>query len=114
MRASAELEALRETRRALLERVRHDVFAAHDELTSAHDKIAATREAFKATRAWSAFALNGFELGTVTARELIDGLAAFVKARFTLLELTYEYNVAAARLSQTAARELVPELEVWK
>jgi outer membrane protein TolC len=109
--AASELAALQETRRALEERVRHDVLAAHAEWLAAKDKIEATKEGYKATRAWSAFALNGFELGTVTAKELIDGLAAFVKARFALLSFTYEYNVAAARLSETAGQELMPELD---
>ena len=86
------------------------MLAAHAEWAAVRDKIEANKEAYKAARAWSVFAMNGFELGTVTARELIDGLSAFVKARFTLLELNYEYNVAVARLSQTAGRELMPDL----
>ncbi len=110
--ADAELNALSETQRALVERVQHDVLAAHAEWLAAHDKLAATKEAYKATRAWSATAMEGFELGTVSAKDLIEGLSAFVKARFALLALSYEYNVASARLSQVTGRELQPELQL--
>jgi outer membrane protein TolC len=114
-KASAELLALEDKRQALAERVAHDLQAALDDWRAAGDKIEATKAGFKASRAWSVFARNGFELGTVSAKDLIDALAAFVKARFAFLTLTYEYNVAAARLSQTTGREILPELEagVW-
>ena len=76
----------------------------------------AGKEAYRATRAWMAFTLEGFELGTGTAKDLMDGLAAFVKARFTLLQLTYDYNTAVAHLSVASGTELQPELaelNVW-
>jgi len=109
-KVTAELEALDDKRRALGERVSHDVLAALSDWHAASDKIGATKEGFKAARAWCAFAQDGFELGTVSAKELIDALGAFVKARFALLQVIYEYNVAVARLSTAAGQEVVPEL----
>jgi len=113
--ADAQLAALEDKRQALAERVAHDVAAALDDWRAAGDKLEATKEGYKASRTWSVFARNGFELGTVSARDLIDALGAFVKVRFAFSTLTFEYNVAVARLSQTAGHEVIPELAagVW-
>jgi outer membrane protein TolC len=114
-KVSAEMGALEARRRALTEKVSHELIAAVDEWRAAADKIEATKDGFKAARAWSAFARNGFELGTVPAKDLIDAVSAFVKARVALLTMTHEHNVAVARLSRTAGRELLPELQagIW-
>jgi outer membrane protein TolC len=110
-KVSAEIGALEARGSALTELVSHELLAAVDEWRAAADKIEATKAGFKAARAWSAFARNGFELGTVPAKDLIDALSAFVKARVALLTMTHEHNVAVARLSRAAGRELVPELQ---
>lgn len=110
-KVSAELGALEARGTALSELVSHELLAAVDEWRAAADKIEATKAGFKAARAWAAFARNGFELGTVPAKDLIDALSAFVEARVALLTMTHEHNVAVARLSRAAGRELVPELQ---
>jgi outer membrane protein TolC len=114
-KVSAEIAALEARRRALTEKVSHELVAGVDEWRAAADKIEATKDGFKAARAWSAFARNGFELGTVPAKDLIDALSAFVKARVALLTTTHEHNVAVARLSRAAGRELLSELQagIW-
>jgi outer membrane protein TolC len=114
-KVSAEIAALEARRTALTEKVSHELVAAVAEWRAAADKIESTKEGFKAARAWSAFALSGFELGTVSAKDLVDALSAFVEARVALLTTTHEHNVAVARLSRAAGRELLPELqgEVW-
>jgi outer membrane protein len=110
-KVSAEIAALEARRTALTEKVSHELVAGVDEWRAAADKIESARAGFKAARAWSAFALNGFELGTVSAKDVVDALSAFVKTRVALLATTHEHNVAVARLSRAAGRELVPELE---
>lgn len=110
-KAAAELAALEARRSALAEKVSHELVAAVGEWRAAADKIEAAREGFKAARAWTAFARNGFELGTVPAKDLVDALTAYVRARVALLTTTHEHNVAVARLSRAAGRELLHELE---
>jgi outer membrane protein TolC len=110
-KVSAEIAALEARKSALTEKVSHELLAGVDEWRAAVDKIEATKDGFKAARAWSAFARNGFELGTVPAEDLIDALSAFVKARVALLTVTHEHNVAVARLSRAAGRELLSELQ---
>jgi outer membrane protein TolC len=109
-KVSAEIAALEARRTALTEKVSHELLAGLDEWRAAADKIESTKEGFRAARAWSAFARNGFELGTVSAKDLVDALSAFVKARVALLTTTHEHNVAVARLSRASGRELLPEL----
>lgn len=110
-KVSAEIAALEARRTALTEKVSHELVAGVDEWRAAADKIEATREGFKAARAWAVFARSGFELGTVPAKDLVDALSAFVKARVALLTVTYEHNVAVAHLSRASGRELLPELQ---
>ncbi|MBI5507469.1 MAG: TolC family protein [Deltaproteobacteria bacterium] len=114
-KVSAELLALQDRRQALALRVAHEIQTATAAVGAAGAKIEIGEDGFRAARAWSLFAQNGFELGTVSAKDLIDALGAFVKARFTLLSHTYEYNLAVARLSQATGHELLPELAtgVW-
>jgi outer membrane protein TolC len=114
-KVSAELAALEARRTALTEKVSHELVAAVAEWRAAADKIESTRAGFKAARAWSAFALRGFELGTVSAKDLVDALSAFVEARVALLTATHDHNLAVARLSRAAGQELLPELrgEGW-
>jgi outer membrane protein, multidrug efflux system len=107
---SAEHASLGETRRALALKVEHDVNAAYLEYTAAKEKVEAATEGFRATRAWSLFAYNGFEIGTISAKDLLDALSAFAKARFTLLDALYQHNIAVAQLSVVVGRELLPEL----
>jgi phospholipid transport system substrate-binding protein len=96
-KVSAEIGALEARRTALEEKVSHELLAAVDEWRAAADKIEAAKAGLKAARSWSAFARNGFELGTVPAKDLIDALTAFVRAREALLAMTHEHNVAVAR-----------------
>jgi len=106
-----ELAALREKSLAVTSRVAHDVEAALAEVLADRDKVEVGKQAFQTTRAWSAYVMDAFDLGSITARELIDGLTAFVKARFMLLQDIYDYNIAVAQLSRTVGVELQPELK---
>jgi outer membrane protein TolC len=108
--AAAELAALQQRVRALGERVRHDVIAAFGDMQGARKQVDVATDGYRTGRAWVALAYERFELGTASAKDLVDGLAGFVKARYTYLQTTLDYNLTVARLSAAVGEELQPEL----
>jgi len=107
---SAELAGVQARVRALTERVRHDVVAAYGELQGSRQQVDVATDGYRTGRAWVALAYERFELGTASAKDLVDGLAGFVKARYTYLQTTLDYNLTVAKLSAAVGEELQPEL----
>lgn len=107
---AAELAGVRARVRALTERVRHDVVAAYGELQGSRQQVEVATDGYRTGRAWVALAYERFELGTASAKDLVDGLAGFVKARYTYLQTALDHNLTVARLSAAVGEELQPEL----
>lgn len=110
-RSRAQLAALRERRDALLALLKHELHSAAAGVNCARDKLAAARNGFKAARIWSTAAMDGFRLGTLPAKDLIDGLSAFVRARLALLAATHEYNCAVAEYVGVVGEEIQGDLK---
>jgi len=107
---AAELAGVRARVRALTERVRHDVVATYGEMQGSRKQVDVATDGYRTGRAWVALAYERFELGTASAKDLVDGLAGFVKARYTYLQTALDYNLTVARLSAAVGEELQPEL----
>jgi len=84
------------------------VAARHAELEDARRRMEAWAEGHRETRKWFLSAAQGYQVGTVTTKELVDGVGAYFKARFAHLSAIHDHNQAIAALEQTVGRPLLP------
>ena len=88
----AALRRFAETGIPLQVRQAHQAVARHLELA----RIA--KDAVKATRKWMTFASAAYETGTGEARDVLEGLAAYLSAKRNYYEQVRDYHTARAEL----------------
>lgn len=71
---------------------------AHQEVQRARDLAAITDETVKAGRKWLTFSAAAYRTGTGDARDVLEGLVAFLQARRTHYEQLRDYYTAEAEL----------------
>ncbi|HBE01568.1 MAG: hypothetical protein A2096_03455 [Spirochaetes bacterium GWF1_41_5] len=78
-------------------------------VTDLQDKNTAIREAKKSMEAaqkWMIFAAAGFEIGSVEAKDVLEGLGAFVEAKYTYYQSVYDYNVLIGELCRVTGTDI--------
>jgi outer membrane protein len=71
---------------------------AHDELQQARQTTDISEAGLVATRQWMTSAANAYQTNMGEARDLLEGLAAYVQAKRSLMESLRSYHLAAAEL----------------
>lgn len=71
---------------------------AHTDVLQAREISSFANDAVKATRKWLAFAATAFKTGTGEAKDVLEGLAAYVQAKQTYYDNLQAYHLARAEL----------------
>ncbi len=74
------------------------VYKAHTEVEQANKLVELAQEGVVATRKWLTFAAAGYTTGVGEARDLLEGLVAYLQARKSYYENLNNYYVARAEL----------------
>lgn len=88
------------------------VRVAHRQLEQALAGIDLAEEGAKAAKKWMTFAHNAFELGTGDARDLLEGLVAWLQARRVLYEAIRDAHLARADLWAAVGHDTAAEAAV--
>lgn len=112
-RSESMLRELEAQRSLATKGIRFEVESAY-ETTVAQGKVdAAWRDGERETRAWFVAAAQGFQLGTVEAKDLVEAVKAYFGARSKHIEATQSYNVAVAELVRVSDERLL-SAEDWR
>ena len=103
--AMAEHRKLQETRTTAERGIPFQVRKALLELAEARQSIAATEEAYTNAKKWLVAAVANFDLGVGEAKEVADGMVAFVRMRADNYRAIYNFNLALANLDHAAGRD---------
>lgn len=90
-----------------------EIRLARERLADSDRRGEAWTEAERQTRQWFVSAAQGYQVGTVEPRVLVESLKAYFAARFSRLEATLDHNVALAQLERFTGHELVP-MAAWE
>ncbi len=74
------------------------VFKAREDVERHRDLSRLAKESVTATRRWMTFASAAYQMGTGEAKDLLEGLVAYVQAKKTYYEHLRDYHVAEAEL----------------
>ena len=108
-RVEHEQAALRAQTKLAKQGVRLDVETQYEAVADAHRRLESWAEGHKVARRWFITAAQGYQVGTTTAKELVDGVSAYFKARFANLQAILDLNTAVSALEQAVGSTIVPE-----
>lgn len=111
-RAERELLQTQAQRRHAFRGMGVEVGAAYAELQDAKRRLEAWEEGERDTRKWFVTAAQGYQVGTVEPRELVDAIRAYFGARFKHLQAIHDYNVAVAKLERVVGMPLLDD-QAW-
>lgn len=77
---------------------------AHEAVLRNVDAVKLTKQGEKAAKKWMTFAGAAYRTGTGEARDVLEGLVAFLSARRTRYETLRDYHIAQAELLYTTGR----------
>jgi outer membrane protein TolC len=107
--AKAKIESLKAKTAEAEQGIEIEVTALFEHLQDAKRRLGSWRRSEKETRKWFVSAGQGYEVGTTSARELVDAIEAYFSARSKRLMATAEYNLAIAGLEKATNMPLVSE-----
>lgn len=98
-------ERVQHEQRALSEQTKHahtglalNVQTHYAAVVDAKQRVVTWGESHKIARRWFVSAAQGYQVGTTSPKELIDGVKAYFKARFSHLQSIHDLNSAVAAL----------------
>lgn len=107
--AKAEIESLKAKTAEAKQGIEIEVSAIYEQLQDAKRRVGSWRRSEKEARKWFITSAQGYEVGTMDAREYVDSLAAYFEARSNRLMATAEYNLAVAALEKATNVPMVLE-----
>ena len=108
-RAEGELAQTRAQASAARRGIELEVALAFEKLQDAERREEAWATGERETRAWFVGAAQGYDVGTLEPRELIDAMKGYFAARFSHLQAVLEHNTALAHLERVSGEPLVPD-----
>jgi outer membrane protein TolC len=105
--AKAEIESLKAKTEEAEQGIEIEVTTLFEHLQDAKRRLASWTRSEKETRKWFVSAGQGYEVGTTSARQLVDAIEAYFSARSKRLMATAEYNLAIAGLEKATNMPLV-------
>lgn len=113
-RVEHEQAALVEKSQLAADGIRLDVETRYQALEDARRRVEAWDDGHKVARRWFVSAAQGYQVGTVTPKELVDGVSAYFKARFSHLQAILDLNHAVAALENAVGSPVLPEGNPWE
>jgi outer membrane protein TolC len=107
--AKAEIESLKAKTEEAELGIGLEVTDLYEKLQDAKRRVGSWTRSEKESRRWYVSAGQGYEVGTTSARELVDAISAYFGARSNRLTATAEYNLAIAGLEKATAMPIVSE-----
>ena len=112
-RARAEIESLKAKTEEAHRGIELEVTALFEQLQDAKRRMSSWKRAERETRKWFVSAGQAYEVGTMTAKDLEDSIAAYFNARAKHLSAIADYNIAVAGLEQATGVPLV-DADNWR
>ena len=97
--ARAQLEEVRATEAYALGGVAVEVEKAFAEAVDAEQRLSAYREATGYAKRWLISVQQGIDIGTYDDEDVVDPAKEFALKRFSLMQATFDFNMALARLA---------------
>ncbi|MDH3201930.1 MAG: TolC family protein [Myxococcales bacterium] len=111
--AKAEIESLKAKTEEAHDGIELEVIALFEHLQDAKRRMNSWARAERETRKWFVSAGQGYEVGTMSAKDLEDSIEGYFSARSKHLMAIAEYNLAIAGLEQATGMPLV-DLKGWR
>ncbi|MCG8554768.1 MAG: TolC family protein [Proteobacteria bacterium] len=111
-RASRQLAETRAQAQEALTGISLQIAAEREALLDARRRLAAWRRGHRDTRKWLVTVAQGYQIGTLQARDLVDSLRAYFTARFSHLQAIHDTNSSLARLEQAIGTPIVAD-DAW-
>ncbi len=105
--AKAEIQSLKAKTEEAELGIELEVTDLYERLQDAKRRLASWKRSEKETRKWFVSAGQGYEVGTTSAKDLVDAIQAYFNARARRLSATAEYNLAIAGLERATNMPLV-------
>lgn len=107
--ARAELEKMRATERYALGGVGVEVEQAYAEVEDAERRLEAYERATRYAKQWLVKVQQGIDIGTFEDEDLVDPAKEYALKRFSVMNATFDYNIAVARLALATGWEEIAE-----
>jgi outer membrane protein TolC len=107
--AKAEIESLKAKTEEAEQGIELEVTTLFEQLQDAKRRLGSWTRAEKESRKWFVSAGQGYEVGTTSARQLVDAIEAYFSARSKRLMATAEYNLAIAGLEKATNMPIVSQ-----
>lgn len=106
LQKKVELDKLLEIKEYAKEGFDVQLFKVLSDLNDLKIKIENSKKAVDHSQSWMFFAANAYAIGTGEAREILEGLSAYVKAKTDYYMSIYEYNKLLGDLSEILGIEV--------
>lgn len=90
-----------------------EVRTTHNDVEEARARMGAYEEGHREARAWFISAAQGYQVGTMEPKELIDAVKAYFTARFSHLQAIFDFNIAVAKLEKVTAYQRLSDAD-WE
>lgn len=101
-RQSALLDDARERSQEAMRGISLEVAGAYEAATAAQAQVETWGRGRRSARRWFIAAMQGRDVGTTEARDLVDAARAYLGARYSHLQAIHDYNAALANLERTS------------
>ena len=111
--AKAEIASLKAKTEEAKQGIEIEVNALYEQLQDSKRRVGSWKRSEKEARKWFVSAAQGYEVGTMDAREFVDAITAYFTARSNRLMAVAEYNLSIAGLEKATNMPLVSE-QGWR
>lgn len=111
LQKKTELDKLIELKKYALDGFSVQLYKVLSDMNDLKVKIENLKKAVQNAQSWMFFAANAYAFGSGEAREIMDGLAAYVKAKTDYYMAIYEYNKMIGELSDIIGCDLRQEVK---
>jgi outer membrane protein TolC len=111
--AKAEIASLKAKTEEAKQGIEVEVNTLYEQLQDAKRRLGSWTRSEKEARKWFVSAAQGYEVGTMDAREFVDAVSAYFTARSNRLMAVAEYNLSIAGLEKATNMPLVPD-QGWR
>ncbi len=105
--AEAQLEQMRATQRYAMGGVGAEVEIAYAEVVDWTRRLEAYEKSVQTAKKWLIRAQQGFDVGTLESKELLEPAKAYALGRFNVLQATMELDLAMAKLARATGWDAV-------
>jgi outer membrane protein TolC len=105
--AEAQLEEIRATEQYAIGGVGVEVTTAYEEARDAERRLAAYEEAREYARRWLITVQQGLDIGAYDHDDVIAPAKEYALGRYNVINATYDYHIALARLAQATGWDAV-------